>query len=179
MSFLLTNGAVQAYDLPKFKPDKKVSKIKQNKPEKGIVLKGDWDDADLFEQKMRAILASGTRLAPDDPARVPGDKNYVFIGFYKDVPFFLDRYSIKVKETASGAKVWEQNIFPINKKISPRNATSTHQKFCLADGKLYNSTKPKDKDNLANIKDEADKVFLQECFNVGYYFAFGEKVPID
>ena len=177
ISLLLTNGAVQAYDLPKIKPDKKVAKTEKVTTEKGLVLKGDWKDADLFEQKIKAILASGKELAPDDPARVPGDKNYVFVAFYKDVPYFLDRYSLKVKETDSGAKIWEQNIFPISKKLSPRNATSTHQRFCLMDGKFYNSTKAKD--DLADVKDEADKIFLQECFKVGYRFAFGEQVPIN
>ena len=125
ISLLLTNSAVQAYDLPKIKPDKKVAKTEKVMAEKGIVLKGDWKDADLFEQKMKAILASGKELAPDDPARVPGDKNYVFVAFYKDVPYFLDRYSLKVKETANGAQTWEQNIFPISKTLSPQRDINT------------------------------------------------------
>ena len=177
IGFVLTGGTVQAYDLPKFKPDKKVTVKKSDKPEKQITLKGDWKDADLFEQKMRELL-DGKQLATDDPARVPGDKNYVFVAFYNDVPFFLDKYSIKVKTTEDGTKVWEQKIFPISKKLSPTNATATHQKFCLADGKFFNSLKVKDKDEIANVENEADKIFLQECFKVGYRFAFGEDGPI-
>ncbi len=182
ISFILTGGTVQAYDLPKFKPDKKVT-AKTEKPKTGkeITLKGDWKDADAFEKKMRELL-DGKELATDDPARVPGDKNYVFVAFYNDVPFFLDRYSIKVKTTEDGSKVWEQKIFPISKKLSPTNATATHQKFCLADGKFFNSlkvkAKDKDKYDLAKVENDADKIFLMECFKVGYRFAFGEDVPI-
>lgn len=171
MTFLLSGNVAQAYDLPLFKPDKKISK--EAKAEKKSVLKSDWQDAELFEQKIKARLASGEKLPPDDPARVPSDKNYVFIGFYNDAPYFLDKYSIKIKKNFDAAKVWEQNIFPISQKFSPRNATSTHQKFCLSDGKFFNSTKPKDA--LADVTDDADRIFLQECFKVGYYFAFGEE----
>lgn len=177
IGFILTGGTVQAYDLPKFKPDKKLTaKTEKTKTGKEITLKSDWDEADAFEQKMRELL-DGKELAADDPARVPGDKNYVFVAFYNDLPFFLDRYSIKVKTNEDGSKVWEQKIFPISKKLSPRNASSTHQKFCLVNGKFYNSAKPNDKNDLANVENEADKIFLQECFKVGYRFAFGEDVP--
>ena len=178
IGFILTGGTVEAYDLPKFKPDKKVT-AKTEKPKTGkeITLKSDWNDADAFEQKMRELL-DGKNLAADDPARVPGDKNYVFVAFYNDVPFFLDRYSIKVKTTEDGTKVWEQKIFPISKKLSPRNAVATHQKFCFADGKFFNSLKVKDKDEISAVENDTDKIFLQECFKVGYRFAFGEDVPI-
>lgn len=182
MSFLLTSGTVEAYDLPKFKPDKKITaktkKTEKPKTGKEITLKGDWEEADLFEQKMRSLL-DGKELATDDPARVPGDKNYVFVAFYNDVPFFLDRYSIKVRETADGTKVWEQKIFPISKKLSPTNATATHQKFCFANGKFFNSLKVKAKDEISAAENETDRIFLQECFRVGYRFAFGEDVPIN
>ncbi|MBR1647148.1 MAG: hypothetical protein IJ685_10280 [Selenomonadaceae bacterium] len=186
VGFILTGGTVQAYDLPKFKPDKKVTaKAKQTdktKTGKDFTLKGDWKDADSFEQKMRELL-DGKELATDDPARVPGDKNYVFVAFYNDIPFFLDRYSIKIRETADGTKVWEQKIFPISKKLTPTNATATHQKFCFADGKFFNALKVNAKDNdkydLAKVENEADKIFLQACFKVGYRFAFGEDVPIN
>lgn len=179
MAAFLLGGAAEAYDLPKIKPDKKVTKkTNQSKPKKEIVLKSDWQGADLFEQKMRQLLADGKELAPDDPARLLEDKNYVFIAFYNDVPYFLDRYSIKVKPNSDGVQSWEQNIFPINKNVSPRNAISTHQKFCLADGKFFNALKPsKPKDEISAAVVEADRIFLQECFKVGYRFAFGEEVP--
>ena len=155
-SFLVTGGVAQAYDLPKLKPDKKVSQTAQQKKP---MLKSDWQGAELFEQTIKA--------------RVPTDKNYVFVAFYNDAPYFLDKYSIKIIERADGVRIWEQNIFPITKNFSPQNATSTHQKFCLADGKFYNATKAKDA--LSEVADEADRIFLQECFKIGYYFAFGEE----
>jgi len=168
ITFLLSGNVAQAYDLPQLKPDKKISK-----PEKKSMLKSDWEDAQLFEQKIKARLDSGEILPPNDPARVPSDQNYVFIGFYNDAPYFLDKYSIKIKRNSDAAKVWEQNIFPISQKFSPQNAKSTHQKFCLQDGKFFNSIKAKDA--LADVTNEADKKFLEECFKVGYYFAFGEE----
>lgn len=175
MTFLLSGSTAQAYDLPQLKPDKKISR--NAKSEKKSMLKSDWKDAQLFEQEIKARLASGEELAPNDPARVPSDKNYVFIGFYNDAPYFLDKYSIKIKKNSDAAKVWKQNIFPISQNFSPRNASSTHQTFCLQDGKFFNSSKAKDA--LADLTNDADKTFLRECFKVGYYFAFGEEATGD
>ena len=175
VSLLLSSGAAQAYDLPKLKPDKKVSAAAEQK--KGPVLKSDWTSAELFERTIRARLATGEKLSPADPARLAADKNYVFVAFYNGAPFFLDKYSIKVKKNSDGVKVWEQKIFPISKDYSPRNATATTQKFYLADGKVFNSTK--EKFSLAEMTDEADKNFLTECFKVGHYFAFGEEAQDD
>ena len=169
--FLLSGNAAQAYDLPILKPDKKIAKTTQ--PEKKSMLKSDWKDADIFEQKIKLRLASGEKLAPNDPARVIADQNYVFVAFYNGAPYFLDKYSIKIRKNSGTAQIWEQNIFPISKNYSPRNATSTHQKFCLTGGKFFNSKKTKDA--LADLKNEADRNFLEECFKVGYYFAFGEE----
>ena len=173
MCVFVTSGAAHAYDLPKLKPDKKITAT--DKQKKGSMLKSDWKSTEAFEQSIKARLADGTQLAINDPARSPTDKNYVFIAFYNDAPYFLDKYSIKVKMNSDGVKVWEQKIFPISSKYSPRNAKATHQNFCLTDGKFFNSTKAKDKDALANVTDETDKKFLEECFKVGYYFAFGEE----
>lgn len=169
ISSIMLTGAAQAYDLPKLKPDKV---IKASKEKKAPVLKSDWQGADIFEQAIKSRLESG-ELKPNDPARVPTDKNYVFVAFYNDAPYFLDKYSIKVSKNSDAAQVWEQRIFPITKKFSPRNATSTNQRFCLVDGKFYNSTKTKDA--IADVANEADKKFLEECFKVGYYFAFGKE----
>ena len=170
MCLFLTNGAAQAYDLPILKPDKKV--VKTDKLEKKSMLKSDWLSAELFEQEIKLRLAKGDKLAPDDPARVPLDKNYVFIGFYNDAPYFLDKYSIKIRKN-SEEQSWEQNIFPISKNYSPQNATSTRQKFCLRDGKFFNALKAKDA--LSDLANEQDRNFLEECFKVGYYFAFGKE----
>ena len=171
ISFFVSSGAAQAYDLPKLKPDKKISASAEQK--KGSVLKSDWASAELFEAKIKARLSSGEKLSPADPARVWTDKNYVFIAFYNDAPFFLDKYSIKVKKNLDGVKIWEQKIFPISKNYSPQNAKATAQKFCLADGKIFNSTK--EKDALADLTNDTDRIFLEECFRIGYYFAFGEE----
>ena len=169
--FLLSGSAAYAYDLPILKPDKKVTKTAQ--PEKKSMLKSDWKDTEFFEQRLKMLLASGRELAPNDPARVPADKNYVFVAFYNNAPYFLDKYSIKVKKNSDGVKVWEQNIFPISKSFSPRNATSTHQTFCFTNGKFFNSKKARDA--IADLEDATDRNFLEECFKVGYYFAFGEE----
>lgn len=170
ISFMVTSGAAQAYDLPKFKPDKKVSSSVKQK--KGSVLKSDWKSAELFEQKIKERLASGEKLSPADPARISTDPNYVFIAFYNDAPYFLDKYSIKIKKNSEGMQVWEQKIFPISKNYSPKNATAIQQKFCLTGGKFFNSTKAKDA--LSEVANESDRIFLEECFKVGYYFAFAE-----
>ena len=171
VSFLVSSGAAQAYDLPKLKPDKKISAAAEEK--KGSVLKSDWTSAELFEAKIKARLADGEKIPPADPARVAADKNYIFIAFYNGAPFFLDKYSVKVKKNSDGVKVWEQKIFPISKNYSPRNAKATAQTFCLTGGKIFNSNK--EKDALADLTNETDKIFLTECFRVGCYFAFGEE----
>ena len=163
--FLLSGGETLAYDLPKIKPDKKVTTEK-----KGPMLKSDWTSAELFEQKIRARLATGD-LAPDDPARVAADKNFIFVAFYNDTPYFLDRYSVKILKTKDGAQVWEQKIFPISKKISPANSAATHQTFRFADGKIFNSSKSEDA--ISDMTDDADRIFLAECARVGHHFAFG------
>lgn len=165
ITFLLSGGEALAYDLPKIKPDKKISTEK-----KGPMLKSDWTSAELFEQKIRARLATGD-IAPDDPVRVAQDPNFVFVAFYDDVPYFLDRYSVKVHKTKDGSQVWEQNLFAISKKISAKNSVALRQTFRLADGKFFNSSK--NKDALANVANEADRTFLEECAKVGYHFAFG------
>ena len=169
-ALLLGGSTVQAYDLPKLKPDKKISaNAEQKKPS---MLKSDWNDAEILEGKLRALTADGKQLSPGDPVRVAADKNFVFVAFYNDAPYFLDKYSIKIRTNEDGTQVWEQKIFPITKKFSPRNTKATHQRFCLADGKFYNAIKPKPKDALAALTNETDKNFLTECFKVGYWFAF-------
>lgn len=171
MSLLVSSGAAQAYDLPKLKPDKKISASAEQ--QKGSVLKSDWTSAELFEEKIKARLASGEKLSPADSARMAADKNYIFVAFYNGAPFFLDKYSIKVKENSDGVKIWEQKIFPISKNYSPRNAKATTQRFCFVNGKIFNLKK--EKDALAELANETDRIFLEECFKVGYYFAFGEE----
>ena len=174
-TLLTYGGAAQAYDLPKLKPDKKVADTAQ--PKKGSVLKSDWTAAELHEQRLRALVADGAELSPDDPARAAADPNYVFVAFRNDAPYFLDKYSIKIRKNVDGTQVWEQKIFPITKKFSPKNTKATHQTFCLADGKFYNSNQAKDA--LSDLTDEADRKFLAECFKVGYYFAFGRVAQLN
>lgn len=168
---LLYVGTAQAYDLPILKPDKKVTDSAQQ--QKGSVLKSDWSSAELFEQRILERLASGEKIPPNDPARVANDPNYIFVAFLNDAPYFLDKYSIKIRKNVDGTQIWEQKIFPITKKFSPKNTKATHQTFCLTGGKFYNSSK--EKDALSDLADEADRKFLEECFKVGYYFAFGRE----
>lgn len=170
-AILLSGGTADAYDLPKLKPDKKITANAEQKSP--MMLKSDWTNAELLEQKLRALTANGKQLAPNDPARLAADKNFVFVAFLNDAPYFLDKYSIKIRRNDDGTQVWEQKIFPITKKFSPRNAKAVTQRFCLADGKFYNSTKAKDA--LSDVPTETDKIFLTECFKVGYYFAFGKE----
>ncbi len=170
-TFIFSGNVAQAYDLPKIKPDKKVTESAE--PKKGSMLKSDWKSADLFEQQIRARLSGGESLAPNDPARVTIDPNYIFIAFRDGAPYFLDKYSIKVRKNSDGTKVWEQKIFPITKKFSANNATATNQKFCMTDEKFYNAFKAKNA--LSDLANEADRIFLEECFKVGYYFAFGHE----
>ena len=174
-TLLTCGGAAQAYDLPKLKPDKKVADTAQ--PKKGSVLKSDWTAAELHEQRLRALVADGAELSPDDPARAAADPNYVFVAFRNDAPYFLDKYSIKIRKNVDGTQVWEQKIFPITKKFSPKNTKATHQTFCLTDGKFYNSNQAKDA--LSDLTDEADRKFLAECFKVGYYFSFGRVAQLN
>lgn len=170
---LLIGNAAQAYDLPKLKPDKKISTTAEQKS--GSMLKSDWTSAELFEQTIKARLTTGERLAPDDPARIAADPNFVFVAFYNDAPYFLDKYSIKIRKNVDGTQVWQQKIFPITKKFSPKNAKATQQTFCLTGGKFYNSNGTKDA--LATLDNATDKAFLEECFRVGYRFAFGHAAP--
>lgn len=163
--FLLSGGEGLAYDLPKIKPDKKIST-----EQKGPMLKSDWTSAELFEQAIRARIATGEPLAPDDPARVAADKNFVFVAFYKDIPYFLDRYSVKARKTKDGSQVWEQKLFPISKKISAKNSVAIRQTFRFSDGKIFNSSKTKDA--IIDVADDADRIFLAECARVGHHFAF-------
>lgn len=173
ITLLISSSAANAYDLPKIKPDKKISTTAEQKG--GPMLKSDWTSADLFEQTLKARLATGEPLAPDDPARVAADKNFVFIAFYNDAPYFLDKYSIKIRKNVDGTQVWQQKIFPITKNFSPKNAKATQQTFSLTGGKFYNSSGTKDA--LADLENAADKFFLEECFRVGYHYAFGHAAP--
>ena len=101
------------------------------------------------------------------------DKNYVFVGEYKGLKFYLDRYSIKVKKNETGKQSWSQFIFPIGANVTPENAKSRSQKFFFDGQHAYNSNHAKKM--IDNIKNEEDKLFLLKCFEVGYQNAFNNK----
>ena len=160
VGLIFFTGTAAAYDLPKIKVEKKSSQ--QVQTEKKGFFKSDWKSFEVFEEKTRLILAANENLPADADERFFNDKNLVCIGIYKDNLYFLDRFSIEVKKNSAGEKSWRQRIFPIGEKISSINTKATLQNF-YTDGKnFFNATKSKN--NLAEVEDETDKKFLQECF---------------
>ena len=170
--FILTSAA-EAYDLPKIREVKQSKKLTAEE-KKRPMLKSDWTSQVQFETKLKAILAGNKKLSAAAPERVSYDKNRVFIAFYKGNAYFLDKYSVEVKKDERGNRSWTQRIFPIGESVTPKNAVATEQNFFF-DGKNYfnatGATNP-----IAKVPDEEDRIFLQECFEVGYYFAFGEEL---
>lgn len=172
-AILSVNSEVNAsYDLPKIKIEKKADT--EAKTEKSGYFKSDWIAAEEFEKKIKAILKESKSLPPSSKERIGNDKNLVFVAFYKDMAYFLDIYSIKIIKDNEKERIFEQHIFPVGSKVSSKNARVTVQKFRLEDRKIYNSSRRKN--NLENVEDAEDKIFLEECFKVGYYYAFKEEV---
>ena len=182
-SFIFICGTAEAYDLPIIKAEKKQHSNgfsrnlnKKTSPQiqkKKTIGKSDWKTAELFEKKIKMILESGKEISPAASERIAEDENYIFVGFYKDQAYFLDKYSLKIEQDSDGKHSWQQSIFPIGKKVLPINAKSTKQNFYCDGENIYNSLKPKD--DISEIKNDDDKIFLEECFKVGYYYAFGEE----
>ena len=123
------------------------------------------------------ILAANENLSVAAPERISEDKNLIFVGIYKDNFYFLDKYSIQVKKNSAAEKSWQQHIFSIGAKISSENSSATIQKFYTYGKNIFNSSKSKN--NLAEIENSENQKFLQECFKVGYYYAFGEEFSFD
>lgn len=167
---IISAGLVEAaYDLPKIKIEKsKSTAVKKS------VLKSDWKDFRQFENKIKLVLAEEKNLSPASPARIFRDKNLVFIGFYKDTAYFLDKYSIKILANDERSKIWKQHIFPVGMQVSSKNSRMTVQTFRIEDGKFYNSAKLKK--SFEDIENAGDKNFLSECLKVGCYCAFDEIV---
>ena len=165
-----TNNFVEAYDLPKIIIEKEKNSAKKVEQEKKTVFKSDWSEFEIFEQKIKKLLEENESLPADSPERITNDKNNVFIAYYKGNMYFLDRYSIQVKKNSPNAQSWTQHIFPIGKKLSGKNSASTSQTFYTDGENFYNSSRRKN--NLSEVENEEDKIFLQECFKVGYCYAF-------
>lgn len=163
-------GTAQAYDLPKIEPDKKISA--ETETARGSGVKGDWSHVEKFEREIQIALAENENLPASSPVRVMEDKNLIFIAYYKGYAYFLDRYSLKVAKNSRQRRSWSQHIYPIGKDISSKNSRATKQKFNTEGGELYNSRGRGDK--ISKAKTEADRIFLEECFKVGYYYAFGK-----
>lgn len=101
------------------------------------------------------------------------DNNYIFVGCYKNLNFYLDIYSIKIKKNSPNKRTWSQFIFPIGSNVTSKNSKSQKQIFHFDGKNAYNS---RHKNNLIDeISDENDKVFIKNCFKVGYHYAFNKK----
>lgn len=163
IGFIFLSPTAAAYDLPKILPDKKDT-------ETTPFGASDWTSEEIFEQKIKSLLAENENLPASSKERINNDKNLIFVAFYKGNAYFLDKYSIEVTKNNSKKKSWKQHIFPIGRGISPKNSSYTMQKFCLQDGEIYNSLRRNDK--ISEVENSDDKKFLEECFKVGYYYAF-------
>ena len=104
------------------------------------------------------------------------DKNYIYIGQYNGMDYFLDSYSVNVKSDKPSARSWTQKIFPIGESLKPNTARSIEQKFYTDGTTAYNSSHKKNP--IDAIADDTERVFLMKCFNVGYEAAFGEASTI-
>ena len=69
----------------------------------------------------------------------PIDKNYVYIGRYNGLDYFLDKFSLEIKKDNGSARSWTQYIFPIGEKVPPSASRSTVQKFFTDGESAYNS----------------------------------------
>lgn len=170
---VIFSGNVAAYDLPKIKPDKKITaKTGEIQTNKKPMFVSDWTETNRFIARLQTLIEENKKLPPNSPERVSYDKNRVFIAFYKGNAYFLDKYTVEVKTDADGSQSWTQRIFPIGQNISPKNAVATTQRFYFDGQKAYNSLNKNYP--LDQIGDADDKNFLTECFKIGYYFAFGK-----
>lgn len=178
-SIFFASTTAFAYDLPKFLPDKKKVETKteaKTETKSNSMAASDWTGAELFEQKIKSLLAENENLPASSKERINRDKNLVFVAFYNGKAYFLDRYSIKIKKNTAEIKSWKQHIFPIGKGISPQNSAATQQRFSLQNETFYNSLSKKDEISAAPT--DEDKKFLAECFKVGYYYAFKKEIDV-
>ena len=169
VGILLTAGIVEAYDLPKIKIEKKIAKDTKKQ-----LFVSDWTSNKIFEDRLKVLVDENKNLSPASPERVSYDKNRVFIAFYKGYAYFLDKYTVQVKSDEIDGRSWTQRIFPIGQNVSPKNSRATEQNFYFDGKNFYNS--PNKNSPIDALTDEDDKAFLEECFKVGYYFAFGEEL---
>ena len=166
---VILTGTVEAYDLPKIRVDKKVT-ADSKKP----MFISDWTETNRFTAHLKELLKENKDLSVASPERTSYDKNRVFIAFYRGNAYFLDKYSVQIDKESKDEKSWKQKIFPIGQNVSPKNAQSTDQSFYFDGENFYNSLK---KNNpIAAMTDADDREFMNECFRVGYYFAFGEEL---
>ena len=170
---IFLTGTAYAYDLPKIRPDKPNTE-KVSETEKSAKFVSDWTSAELFEEKLKLLLAENKKIPASSKERINRDKNLVFVAFYKGNAYFLDKYSIKITKNNDDKQSWKQHIFPIGKGISPQNSKYTQQSFCLQGETFYNSMRAKNK--ISEIANDEDRNFLEECFKVGYYYAFKKEI---
>ncbi len=164
----------EAYDLPKFKIEKPKKADKKNPPKVGKK-ETKPTPATLYMQKIEKIAKSGEVLPPDSPERVYIDKNFIFVGFYKNTAFFLDKFSLLIHKDAANERGWEQKLFSMGEKITPKNSKALNQNFYTDGEKIYNAKRAVTE--ISGAKTEEDRIFLEECFKIGYFFTFGENAP--
>lgn len=178
ISFLLFTGTAYAYDLPKIKAEKKVSQKKLSKKkvadDNAPKLKSDWASFEVFDSKIKNLIQKDGTIPASSTERVYLDKNLIFVAYYKGNAYFLDRYSIQTKNNSDDMQSWSQRIFAGGSKVSAKNSEAVLQKFNFTDKKKYNSFSKKN--DLDEVKNADDKIFLEECFKVGYYYAFDKEI---
>ena len=173
VGLIFFTGTAAAYDLPKIKIEKPKKNSKTVQEDKKNVFRSDWKSFEIFSQNLKSALEKNGNIPASAKERISVDKNLVFVGFYKGNLYFLDRYSIEIKKNFDAEKSWRQMIFSVGEKISPQNTRATLQKFYTDGENIFNSTKAKN--NIAEVENLEDRNFLQECFKVGYYYAFNEE----
>ena len=103
----------------------------------------------------------------------PTDKNYIYVGRYNGLDYFLDEYSIEVKKNNGSARSWTQMIFPIGENVPSKLSRSTLQTFYTDGETAYNASRKKNP--IDAIENDDERKFLMRCFEVGYENAFDEK----
>ena len=171
LNFCFFTDIAYAYNLPKIKIEKKVSKKNKVDDDNIPKMKSDWTNFEIFDAKIKKMLKNGS-IPANSSERVTADKNIIFVAYYRDNAYFLDKYSITINQDSPDRKSWSQRIFASGSGVTAKNAQAVLQKFSFIEKNKYNSFKKKNLlDEVENIE---DKEFLNECFRVGYYYAFDE-----
>ena len=150
-NFFYINNKVYAYDIPKIINEEDIDNDKKDNTSSNS------EDSKKNNKIDTSVI----------------DNNYKFIGCYKGLNYYLDVYSIKIKKNTPNKQSWSQFIFPIGSNVTAKNSQSQKQNFFFDGNNAYNSNH---KSNLINeITDEEDRIFILNCFQIGYKYAFNNK----